>query len=323
MTRVRVVASLLVVAVACAGGGDRRAGVGPLTETSRPNRELRIDGRDLSLEEAERFMERPEEPGDAFETRCADLPLPSVVPNEMDATGCWRLAVPDSDGTPDRCQLDDCRPALFIGGTHVGGAPTDRSRGAIYTEVPEWPGQSAIGGFFPLAPGTGAAVIHAISLEAACLTTADGRAWAFLIASARVVPAGEAPCPEPPRYEVGSAFRVPCAELPEPRDGLLDASAHDCWRFAWEERILGWAFGGVLEDGRGWLFASLPGVMLFDTVERGLVSEFLDGGDVTIYRITLERICFTTERGGPGAFDLEAGRLVPEGEPTGCPAPEG
>lgn len=245
----------------------------------------------------------------------ADNSLPPLPPPGESGRGCSNLA---GAQLPDLGREGNCWWLLVNEGRYFayflsGSDPDDPSRGVLHVlSYFDLTGQT-----FRLPPGTAPAYIYEVTLEAVCLTTADRRAFALDLGGGRIVPAEEAPsCPEPRFYEVGEAFRVDCTETP---DSGPFKPTDDCWALALSEQKLAFFIGTVIGT------TEVGYLCVFGTArDGGCVSDDIEvpgGGDLTIYHVSLERVCFTTERAGPGGYDLTANRLVPQGEPTGCPAP--
>lgn len=160
---------------------------------------------------------------------------------------------------------------------------------------------------------------------ACVVTTGDDRLWEFELLDDRrelvhrVRPADpDGPCPPPRTYEVGKVWKTDnCYELP--RDmwhQLYEAKAHDCWLIATDRYGFGWAWGGIL-DGAGGGKLSIKSTTS--------ASRLFPEGNVTVYDVTMERVCFHTSNGdqafimepdAPGAYE---DRYRDDAAAAGCP----
>lgn len=297
---------LAAIGLACVGlvvAADLLVDDGASARSNRPNRSESPPAGTPLAEVIAYYRAQPEPPlgagtgllpGEAAQRPCGDLPAPSSLIAAMRPQNCWWLFFSHSGYD------------WFLG----GNLPDDRSTGALFINLPHDRNFSEI---VPLPDGAVEPLIHAVTAEAVCFTTADGEHRAYDLEGHRLVPVEQAPsCPSPPRYTPGDVEVVACRELPVYLNDLESAGAKDCRKFAVDERRRGYV----------WFANSAEAsylVVLWPPVGQSVGwEETLEvSATLRITGVGLDLTCFVTDA-GPGAFDMTE-RVLVDGPIDGCP----
>lgn len=125
-------------------------------------------------------------------------------------------------------------------------------------------------------------------------------------------------------YKPGTSEPWECGQLPMPSFVIREEGLHDCWAFFLTDVAKATFAGGSLPDDREQgLLEVVAGTA--GQIETPLLGSFLlpdRVGSPTIYEVTDRHVCFTTPRGGFGAFAYtDQGKFVDDRDETECPIP--